>query len=181
MSAYRQRASIVKAAKGVLSVAVFCTGTVVHVATYLGYLLADGLSATVLHVMVLAVFGLALGHLLGEVPPSPGTPRIGGSVPWSVVSSGMPRWAIQLIKVTLAYAMLNFVIFSLALTSGARAERRGGEYVLANHGRVQRVVSKAEYEEYRLWELRGVSGHWLLFSLLPVLVFTVRRPANARD
>lgn len=180
-AAYGQRASIVNAAKGVPSIAVLCTATVAHLGTYFGSIMADGPYGVILNVLVLAVLGLALVHLAGEVPRLPVAPRIAwGSVPLSVIRNGMPRWALRLLAIALAYAILNFAIFSLGLTSGARAERRGSEYVLAYHGGV-RVVSRAEYEEYRLWEVRGVSGHWVLLSLFPALVFAVRRAANVRE
>lgn len=182
MSANRHWAGSARAAKGMLSIAVLCTSTFAHVATYFGHVVVDGIWALILHGMVLAVFGFGLGHLVAQMPPSPGAIKLRLSVPWSVINDGMPRWAIRLLRVTFAYTILNFAIF-LILTSDADAERRGGKCVLASRGQAQRVVSDAECERYRrLRNARGRSGHWILFSLLPVLIFVVRRPAaNARE
>jgi len=168
----RQGASTARIAQAVLSVAVLLTTTVVHVATYLGFnLTADSEAPSfVLHVAALMVFGLAVNYLRSQMPPSP----IPTGVPQWFVENGMPRWAIRLLHVIFVYALLNFVLF-LVLTRGLYAKHQNGQYVLASHGHVERVVSEAEYREDRLRHARGLSGHWILFSLFSSLVFTVRR------
>jgi len=80
---------------------------------------------------------------------------------------------------TVMYTFLNFALF-LGLTRGLTAERRGSHYYLHSHGAKVRDITAAEYHRHRALWLRGFSGHWILFSLIPFVYFRyVRRPSNA--
>jgi hypothetical protein len=151
----------------VLSAGLLCASTALHLATYFGRSLTPG--DFTMHVAVLAMAVIAIGHMLAQMPLN----AQGAGVSWSFMTDGMPRWARVLLQAACLYAFVNFAIFMA--TTPYSAEQRNGEYVLTNHGQVVRVVSRAEYEANLARELRGLSGHWILFSLVPALVFTVRR------
>ena len=86
----------------------------------------------------------------------------------------LPRWANTLVILTFAYVFLNFALF-IFRTEGGSPEVRDGFYVLQSHGKVIRELSYAEFKLYQAYVLRGFSGHWLVFYLVPTLYFLVRR------
>ncbi|MFW6163836.1 MAG: hypothetical protein ACODAJ_13785, partial [Planctomycetota bacterium] len=73
-----------------------------------------------------------------------------------------------------AYAFINFFAFGLG-AQGTPAEE-DGRYYLHNHGTRLRTLSRAEYVRYRAREVRGFSGHWMLFSAIPTVYFLFLRP-----
>jgi hypothetical protein len=87
--------------------------------------------------------------------------------------AGAPRWARYLTKAFFAYAVINFALF-FVLSEGGVPEERDGKYVLHNHGNVIRELSEEEYERQNAYVLRGFSGHWMVFYLLPLLFFWYR-------
>jgi hypothetical protein len=86
----------------------------------------------------------------------------------------MPRWARYTVKAFFAYAVINFALF-FVLSKGGAAEERDGRYVLHNHGEIIRELSPEEYEQQRAYVLRGFSGHWMVFYLVPAVFFRYRR------
>lgn len=95
----------------------------------------------------------------------------------------LPRWANMVLAVTFVYAFLNFALFFMRSEGGSPAIR-DGVYVLQNHGKVMRELTEPDYKLYQSYVVRGFSGHWLVFYLVPSLYFLVRRrettasPAN---
>jgi hypothetical protein len=81
-----------------------------------------------------------------------------------------PGWALALAAAAFAYAVLNFGLFFVHSEGGA-PEVVNGAYVLADHGRVIRALTAAEFREQQTYITRGFSGHWMLFFLLPWLYF----------
>jgi hypothetical protein len=92
---------------------------------------------------------------------------------WNKIFAAMPRWARYTIKAFLAYAVINFALFFF-LSKGGVPDERDGKYVLHNHGQVIRELSEHEYELQKAYVIRGFSGHWMIFYLLPALVFWYR-------
>ena len=92
---------------------------------------------------------------------------------WSKIFAAIPRWARYTIKFFFAYTIINFALFFF-LSQGGTPEVRDGKYVLHNHGQVIRELSKNEYEWQRAYVIRGFSGHWMVFYLVPALVFWYR-------
>lgn len=76
----------------------------------------------------------------------------------------------MLVAILFAYAFMNFGLFMEA-TDGGSPQRSQNGYVLNSHGTVIRALTKVEYDAYRVNELRGFSGHWLLFYALPAFFF----------
>ena len=52
----------------------------------------------------------------------------------------------------------------------------GNAFPLTNHGRIVREVNEEEFRDKQRLEVRGVSGHWMLFSALPTLYFLAVYP-----
>ena len=62
---------------------------------------------------------------------------------------------------------------------GGGPEVRDGQYLLTSHGAVLRVLTEEQYHWYRALVVRGFSGHWMLFSLVPAL-FWLRESSTAQ-
>ncbi|MFS2016477.1 hypothetical protein ACEN88_07855 [Massilia sp. CT11-108] len=91
----------------------------------------------------------------------------------------VPGWVFFAGAAVWLYMMINFALFAAA-TQGGNPAVEAGKYVLKNHGRLIRELSGAEYEALRANELRGFSGHWLLFYFVPFAYFLfAKRPGSS--
>jgi hypothetical protein len=79
-----------------------------------------------------------------------------------------------------AYAILNFGVFFVQ-TSGGGPMQRDGRYYRANHGRIIAEISEAEYHRLEALEVRGFSGHWLVFYAIPMIFFAWVEPKARAD
>lgn len=99
------------------------------------------------------------------------------------VINSAPRWLRVLAGVFFAYALVNFGAF-MVLNEGGGPTERDGKYFLTSHGKVLRELSEAEYHRKRAYEVRGFSGHWMLFSSVSLMFFVgavrLRRAAGVR-
>jgi hypothetical protein len=93
---------------------------------------------------------------------------------WAWFFAPMPRWARYTVKAFFAYAFINFALFFF-LSRGGTPDVRDGKYVLHNHGNVIRELSEDEYELQTAYVVRGFSGHWMIFYLVPALFFRYRK------
>jgi hypothetical protein len=94
-------------------------------------------------------------------------PLIGKDL-WRKLFIPCPRWARYTIIAFAAYAPINFFIF-FALSKGGSVDIRDGMCVLHNHGTVIKVLIEQECQRQQAYVLRGFSGHWMIFYLLPAL------------
>lgn len=97
---------------------------------------------------------------------------------WAMLFAPIPRWARYAVKAFFVYAFINFALFFF-LSRGGTPDVRDGKYVLHNHGTVIRELSKDEYELQNAYILRGFSGHWMVFYLIPALFFYYRKDERA--
>lgn len=74
------------------------------------------------------------------------------------------------LALTMGYVMYNFFAF-VGEVPGSLREVHDGGYELHSHGRVIRALTRVEYEHLQTLEVRGFSGHWVFFSLLPLVFF----------
>lgn len=86
----------------------------------------------------------------------------------------VPRFLQLICAAAFIYTLVNFALFA-ALVPGSPAVENG-TFVLQSHGRKIREISEEEYRRFRAYEVRGFSGHWMLFSLLPTVYFLVAYP-----
>jgi hypothetical protein len=68
------------------------------------------------------------------------------------------------------YTLMNLVL-SLMLTGGVTMTAAGGRFYLVEAGGRRREVSEEEYEAHRRATTRLLSGHLLLFYLVPLTYF----------
>ena len=104
--------------------------------------------------------------------------EFGAKPSFSQLRAMLPIWAAALLFGTFAYAIVNFGLFVLHSEGGAPSESNG-VFVLKNHGNVIRQLSEAEYHLQRAYVIRGFSGHWLVFYLVPALFFLFRSPRGS--
>ena len=93
---------------------------------------------------------------------------------WRDFFARLPLWAKTVVVLFAVYAMVNIVLF-FALSQGGSPEVRDGVYVLQNHRTVIRELSEAEYHAQERYALRGFSGHWMIFYMLPALYSWYRK------
>jgi hypothetical protein len=86
--------------------------------------------------------------------------------------AGCGVWVIGL--TLFVYAMLNFGYFAVTVEGSATIE--DGKYVLKKKSVFIREINEAEYHEHRRHDLRGMSGHWLIFSWVATSYFFVVAP-----
>jgi heme A synthase len=84
-----------------------------------------------------------------------------------------PAWAFLLAGAAFLYAGINFAAF-VALSQGGTPEIRDGGFVLSDHGRIIRALTADEYRWQQVYIVRGFSGHWMFFLLLPTMYFAFR-------
>ena len=141
----------------------FVVSLVVHALTYAGIDVSRGFPL---------VWALHVGAILAF-----GTMMVGGRRNrWAggFELPDWPAWAYLLAAAALFYAFVNFMRF-FSLSQGGAPEVTAGGYVLSDHGRVIRSLTEAEYWRQKAYILRGFSGHWMFFFLLPALHFALRR------
>ncbi len=66
------------------------------------------------------------------------------------------------------YALCNFFYNSSIVTGNPIIEK--GKYFLFNHGAFSEI-SESQYHKYKFIELRMFSGHWMIFSIIPLIYF----------
>ncbi len=94
--------------------------------------------------------------------------------------SPMPKWTKFAVYIFSGYVLLNF-IFCLPMIATAKAKILDGKYVLIPIKKevvpqnIIREISPQEYELQTSYETRSVSGHWMIFYLMPALFFWYKR------
>ena len=100
---------------------------------------------------------------------------------WAAQMSLFPPWARAVILAAGVYTGYNFFT---ALPMGGTPQVRNGQFALVNHGTFIRTLSAEEYLAMKRGEVRGFSGHWIFFYLIPTLYFLFGRepqPDPSRD
>ncbi len=97
------------------------------------------------------------------------------STPVTFLRDMLPRIKITwifLVIVLFVYGIGNFFYHSSRVSGNPMKEN--GKYILFNHGAVTEI-SELQYHRYKCLYLRIFSGHWLLFSIIPLLYFRTLR------
>jgi hypothetical protein len=136
--------------------AVLLVSLAVHVSTFLGIdPLEKWPGVMLLHLAIFPPFFAAICYANCIGGPKHGRQD-------RVVKSA-PRWLQVLTGVFFAYALVNFAVVMVLVEGGGPSER-DGRYFVTSHGTVFRELTEAEYHQQRAYEVRGFSGHWMLFS-----------------
>jgi hypothetical protein len=78
-----------------------------------------------------------------------------------------------IIVICFAYTFISFFLNFKYLTNGI-AEIIDGKYVLNNKGEITEVTREI-YNKQKLYEIRLFSGHWIIFSIVPMFYFYFNR------
>ncbi|WP_162999380.1 hypothetical protein [Burkholderia sp. Nafp2/4-1b] len=93
---------------------------------------------------------------------------------------GLPNWVAVVGTMLFIYAITNFFLFMLH-TEGGNPAVQDGRYVLLNHGKLIRELAPSEFTAFKANELRGLSGHWLLFYFVSAAYFLFWKPARVEN
>ena len=171
------------------SVLVLVLSVAVHTATFLPFVLITMAQVWPLHLgAMLAFFAAAFTKSRMDKKAAPAIPFRFSANPLHWYDELRTRYALQwqsisriplalrvILLVVMAYTAYNFSLFIQRSENGL-PEKVGSSYVVKNKGRIVRPSNEAEYRQGQKWLVRGFSGHWILFSLLPVLFFTYLSP-----
>jgi hypothetical protein len=158
---------------GLLSLATFVASVVVHFASFVPGAPVEIESVGLLHLASLALCIIVAIHNSGwerrakrqcgdEKQLQEFTAR---AIPWWIWLPGM---------LFFIYVGVNFVVVQMRVEGQAKVEN--GEYVVRYKGRFVRTLTADEYEVHRRLEVRGPSGHWMLFSAIPAVYFLIVLP-----
>jgi hypothetical protein len=147
----------------------FLGALAVHLAALSGIDVAEPFPAVwMLHVGIFVVFG----------PYVFSSRKTMGSRPsWAQYRDNVPSWVLWTGLGIFAYAFLNFALF-MSATEGGNAALREGKYLLLQHGTLIRELTQAEYAAFKANEVRGFSGHWMLFYFMPFAYFGFSKAAR---
>lgn len=90
------------------------------------------------------------------------------------------KWMKIVCLVFFIYAGINFALFYSLMQDG-NPQIENGRYVLSLHGETTREINQDEYNKYQMYEVRGFSGHWMLFYLLPSFIYLYAIKNNGVD
>jgi hypothetical protein len=149
-----------------LTVVGFIASAVLHLSTFFGRLPppGDGL-ALALFAGAFVPLVVMLVRLRGAAPPRRGARM----ALLRAVAGVVPPGARMLVVGVVLYTLMNLVL-SLMLTGGVTAEAVGDKRYLIEGGR-REEVSHEVYDVYRRLTVRLLSGHLLLFYLVPLTYF----------
>jgi len=147
---------------GVASLIGFATALIVHIAALMGINVSDNFPAVWgLHVGIFVVFAPFIFASRKTLGPKP---------TFGQIRAGFPLWLVVMGMCIFAYALVNFALFMLK-TEGGNPSIVDGKFVLMDHGSLIRELTAIEYSTFRANEVRGFSGHWLVFYFVPFAYF----------
>jgi hypothetical protein len=86
----------------------------------------------------------------------------------------VPRRVRLVAIVGFVYMLVNFALSIVRI--GGSPLAKDGHYYTANHGTITREISEAEYRRLESVEVRGFSGHWMVFYGIPLIFFAWAEP-----
>ena len=118
-----------------------------------------------------AVWSLHFGIFLVFIPFVFSSKKSLGTKPtFAQIRKAFPPWIVGVGVCIFVYAVLNFALFMLK-TEGGNPSVVDGKFVLMNHGTLVRELTAVEYSTFKANEVRGFSGHWLVFYFVPFAYF----------
>ena len=93
------------------------------------------------------------------------------------MAKGLPQWVAVLGGAIFVYAFVNFALFLLQ-SEGGNPMVENGKYLLMEHGKLIRELTPTEFTALKANEVRGFSGHWLVFYFVPAAYFLFWKPST---
>lgn len=171
---------------GLAAVAVFVLSAAFHCATFIPALRVWTGFAWPLHLGAMAVFAAMVLSFVAQGRRQRKSPRLSLLANWRAANQqnkefksrllgAVPPWLRVVCCIAFIYTMINFALFA-SLMEGGTPAICNGKYCLQNHGRLIRNITQEEFNRFRAYQVRGFSGHWMFFSLIPAVYFLVVRP-----
>jgi len=92
-----------------------------------------------------------------------------------IATKNAPKWLKHLCIVFFVYMFFNFFFTIFVLNEGGMPYVKDGQNVLANHGKVIRVLTDVEYVRHRAYNVRAFSGHWMFLYCFAFAALLSRR------
>lgn len=80
---------------------------------------------------------------------------------YKIIFKDTPTWMSVIAILGFFYAFINFILFMFSQSGTPSIQ--DGHYVLQNHGQFIKNLTEQEFHHYKANEVRGFSGHWILF------------------
>jgi hypothetical protein len=154
---------------GVASLLGFAAALIVHIAALMGIDVSENFPAVWgLHAGIFVVFIPFVFFSRKSLSPKP---------TFAQICAAFPMWVVGLGICVFAYALANFALFILK-TEGGNPSIVDGKFVLMNHGTLIRELTAVEYSTFKANEVRGFSGHWLVFYFVPFAYFMFHKESK---
>jgi hypothetical protein len=171
---------------GIAALLILGASTMFHFATYIPAIPLSMEMAWPLHLATMAVFAAMVFSLVAQQRREPMEPAKGLFARWRAASQRNKEFQSNLVRLVpfplfvacgaaFVYAVINFALFT-ALMEGGSPTVKNGNYYLHSHGKKIRDITKEEYQRFRAYEVRGFSGHWIVFSIVPMAYFLTVHP-----
>jgi hypothetical protein len=112
-------------------------------------------------VWIPAVLDLKNNEELQEFQQGDFLQRMNSFAYFKIVFKNTPTWMTIIAIGSFFYAGLNFLLFMTSQLG--TPDIKDGHFVLQNHGQLIKNLTEQEYHHYKANEVRGFSGHWILF------------------
>ena len=162
----------------IFAIIVLVLSIVVHVCTFIPGVPVSMGNTWPLHLLCMIAFATAvlpMALLQRKLRPKP----LNGQAQresFKRILRPIPILVRVVVIVTVADTGMNFALFVTQMKGGNPVEENG-QYYLNNHGERTGTLTKAEYHQHQAYMVRGFSGHWIFFSLLPVVFFRYVHPS----
>ena len=147
-----------------IAVAGFSLAAIVHFCALAGINLNLYFPVFLLHILVFVVFIPAI-LIFNQNPKIKELKKQRSREANKAIRKEMFRNAPRALKILVGacfvYAIINFMLFMSS--QAGTPEEKDGTYYLQNKGTFIRNITKKEYDFHLTNEVRGFSGHWLLF------------------
>ena len=132
-----------------------------------------------LHVGIFAVWIPAVLKMRRAKALRSVTTAAGQSTSSGHVSKQAPLWLTAVAFAGMAYAVVNFVVFSSSATSTGEEH---GRYYTHNRRKDRQPISAQAYHRLQANELRGFSGHWIgFYGMAMAILYPFKKPEEPED
>jgi len=142
-------------------------GFIIHIISLLGIYVGEYFPIWLLHLGIFVVWIPAVIELKKD-PALFDRKALMNKEPFyffKAILKDVPKFVPVLCIVLFIYTGFNFALFIFSSLEGS-PDIIDGKYVLENHGTLIRELSEVEYFKLRANEIRGFSGHWMVFYSL---------------
>ena len=171
---------------GITALLVFASSAAFHFASYFPAVPVSMALAWPLHLATMAVFAMMSFSIDAQLKRQPKLTAKGFFARWHArnqqykeIQSKPIAFAPRPLRIAciaaFIYAFINFALF-MVLMEGGSPSVKNGNYYLQSHGRKIRDLTKDEYLRFQSYEVRGFSGHWMFFSIIPMTYFLTVYP-----